>query len=225
MTPSLGSRRAGKRPTGLPSRSGGEKGDGSRDGIDLWSRVAAPATTACASRPRSRWSRGRRRHFAGTGAGATALLQSVLLRTHSKSRMECDGESRLRLGVSVCRGPREMARRGTCKRTAGPAAMMAPASLRPVNLLRLVLDGPLCAGGRVSAYRRPTGAEDRSSAHPWSATWSRRTDRFTASVHTISIVWHPGAFSSLSSRSRSIPRASAPLKEPDRSAARSAAAR
>jgi hypothetical protein len=51
---------------------------------------------------------------------------------------------RVATGVGCVGGPRarEMARRGTCKRTAGPAAMMAPASLRLVNMLRPVLDGP-----------------------------------------------------------------------------------
>jgi len=145
MTPSLGSRRANKRPTGLPSRSGGEEGDGSRLRIELWSRRPwwCPALRLASSQQVTESRRqGRRRHHAGTGAGAAALLQPLRIPTHPNPRTECGGESRLRLGASVGRRAREMARPGTCKRTAGPAAMMAPASLRFVNLLRLLLDGP-----------------------------------------------------------------------------------
>ena len=102
MTPSLGSRHANRRPTGLPSRSGGEQGNVRSLRIKLGSRGVALVTKACASRLRSKRStgrrKGRRRHFAGTGAGAAAVLQPLRIATHPNPRTECCGESRLRLG-------------------------------------------------------------------------------------------------------------------------------
>ena len=126
MTPSLGSRHANRRPTVLPSRSGGEKENAGSLWIELGSR--SPSSDQALRLASSQQVTESRRQ------GRAAPLRRHRGRRYSFSPFH-GVLRRVATAVGCVGGPRarEMARRGTCKRTAGPAAMMAPASLRFVN--------------------------------------------------------------------------------------------
>ena len=133
---------------------------GSRSGLER--RDSVPA---CALRLRSWWSTGRRqsrrRHFAGTGAGATALLQSLRVPTHpnpARSAVES------RDCGWVGRGPTESGRP-----TSGPPTWSAASPRLLISWggtvpLRGTSDPTLLSS--VCSRRRPCKSEESTAGVP-----------------------------------------------------------